>query len=100
MKKAKIDLLNSQYDSFHMLDCESNDDILTQFTNITNGLVFLGIPVSNDQKVFKIIRALPVSGEIKAIKLKKLNDNEEMNFTDLVRNLKKWSVKQEMNVIY
>jgi len=51
VKKAKIDLLNSQYDSFYILDCKSINQMLTQFTVITNGLVSLGKPISNDQKV-------------------------------------------------
>ena len=42
MKKVKIDLLNSQYDSSYMLDGESIDDMLTRFTTITNGLISLG----------------------------------------------------------
>jgi len=40
VKKEKIDLLNSQYDSFYMLDCEFIDDMLTRFTTIINGLSF------------------------------------------------------------
>ena len=51
MKKAKFDLLNSQYDRFYMIDCESIDEILIWFTAITNGIVSLGKLISNDQKV-------------------------------------------------
>jgi len=39
VKKAKIDLLVSQYESFYMHDGESIDDMLTRFSTITNGLI-------------------------------------------------------------
>ena len=51
VKKVKIYLLNSQYNSFHMLDYEFIDDMLIPFTTITNELVSLGKSISNDQKV-------------------------------------------------
>jgi len=41
-----------------MIDGENIDDKLTRFTSITNGLVSLGQPINNNQKVQKIIRAL------------------------------------------
>ena len=49
VKKAKVDLFNSQYDSFYMLNSESIDQMFTWFT-ITYGLVSLGNLISNDQK--------------------------------------------------
>jgi len=58
VKKNKIDLLNSQYDSFHMFDDESTDDMLTCFTTIINALISLVKPIVNDQKVRKITRIL------------------------------------------
>ena len=36
-----------------MLDCESIDEMLTQFATITNELVSLGKPICKDQKVRK-----------------------------------------------
>jgi len=59
VKWSKIDLLRSQYEIFYMLDNESIDEILTYFTKITNGLSSLGDEIDNDQKVRKMIRALP-----------------------------------------
>ena len=46
---------------------ESIDDMITKLTKITNGLASLGDEIDNDQKVRKIIQALPPSGEVKAI---------------------------------
>jgi len=46
--QVKIDLINSQYDSFYMLDSESIDNMLTRFTIITNGLISLGKLIDND----------------------------------------------------
>ena len=45
-----------------MLEDESIDDMITKFTKITNALSSLGDEISNDQKVRKVIRALPSVG--------------------------------------
>ena len=42
VKKAKIDLLRSQYETFSMQENETIDDMVTRFTKITNGLSSLG----------------------------------------------------------
>jgi len=88
VKRAKIDLLRSQYENFAMNESESIDDMITKFTKITNGLASLGDAIDNDQKVRKVIRALPQSWEVKATTLKKLNDKEEMKLIGLIGNLK------------
>ena len=63
-------------------------DMVTRFTKITNGLTSLGDAIDNDQKVRKIIRALPPSWEVKATTLKELNNKEEIKFIGLIGNLK------------
>ena len=40
VKRAKIDLLRSQYENFSMNEDESIDNMITKFTKITNGLAF------------------------------------------------------------
>jgi len=40
VKRAKIDLLRSQYENFAMNEDESIDDVITKFTKITNYLAF------------------------------------------------------------
>ena len=42
----------------------------------------------NDQKVSKVIHALPLSWKVKSITLKELNDKEEMERIGLTGNLK------------
>jgi len=59
VKRAKIDPLCSQYEDFTMHENESIDDMITKFTKITNGLSSLGDTIDNDQKVWKVIHALP-----------------------------------------
>jgi len=59
-----------------MLDNKSIDEMLSHFTKITNGLSSLGDEIVNDQKVRKVIRALPKAWEVKATTLKELNDRE------------------------
>ena len=44
-----------------MHEHDSIDDMVKKFTKITNGLVSLGDAIDNDQKVRKVIRALPPS---------------------------------------
>ena len=61
-----------------MLENESIDDMLTRFTKITNALSSLRDAIDNDQKIRKVIRALPKAWEVKATTLKELNDREEM----------------------
>ena len=61
VKRTKIDLLCSQYENFTMHENDTIDDMVTKFTKITNSL-----DIDNDQKVRKIIRALPPSWEVKA----------------------------------
>jgi len=41
-----------------------------------------------DQKIRKVIRALPKVWEVKATTLKELNDREQMDFSDFIENLK------------
>ena len=48
VKRAKIDLLRSQYEFFCMNENESIDDIVTRFTKITNGLAYLGDSIDID----------------------------------------------------
>ena len=71
-----------------MQENEYIDDMITKFTKITNALTSLGDGIDNDQKVRKVIRALPPSWEIKATTLKKLNDKDEIKLISLIGNLK------------
>jgi len=70
-----------------MHENDSINDMVTRFIKITNGLASLGDAIDNDQKVRKLIRALPPSWEVKAITLKELNDKEEMELINLIGNL-------------
>ena len=62
--------------------------MVTKFTKINNGLTSLGDTINNDQKVRKVIQALPLSWEVKATTLKELNDKEEMKHIGLIGNRK------------
>ena len=95
VKKAKINLLTSQYESFYMLDGESIDEMLTQFITITNELVSLCKLISNDQKMWKIIRVLLKSWKIKTVTLKELSDDEKIDFTASIKNWKPHEMKMK-----
>ena len=69
VKRAKFDLLHSQYENFTMHENESIDDMTTKFTKIANGLASLGDAIDNDQIVRKVIHALPPSWEVKGLSL-------------------------------
>jgi len=88
VKIAKIDLLRFQYENFTMHKNDIIDDMVTRFTKIINSLSSLGNAIDNDQKVRKVIRALPLSWEVKATTLKELNKKEEMKLIGLIGNLK------------
>ena len=55
--------------------------------------------IDNDEKIRKVIRALPKAWEVKATTLKELNNREEMDFSGFIENLKtherKMKVKEE-----
>jgi len=63
IKRAKIDLLCSQYENFSMNENEIIDDMITRFTKISNGLSSLCDSIDNDQKVRRVIQALPQFGK-------------------------------------
>jgi len=88
VKRAKIDLLRSQYKIFTMHDNDTIDGKVKRITKITNGLASLGDAIDNDQKVRKVIRAHPPSWEVKATKFKELNDKEKIELIGLIGNLK------------
>ena len=96
VKRAKVDLLRSQYENFYMFENESIDDMLTRFTKITNALSSLGDKIDNDQKIRKVIRALPKAWEVKATTLKELNDKEEMDFSGFIGNLKTHEMEMKL----
>ena len=73
-----------------MHENKSIDDMITKLTKITNGLSSLGDDIDNDQKVRKVICALPPSLEVKATTLKELNDKEEMELIVLLATLSPW----------
>ena len=88
VKRSKIDLLHSQYKNFYMNESESIDEMLTQFTKITNGLSSLGDVIDYDQNIRKVIRPLPKSWEVETTTLEELSDREEIDFSGFIENLK------------
>ena len=79
-----------------MNDNETIDDMITRFTKITNGLCSVGDSIDKDQKVRKVICALPQSWEVKSTTLKELNDKEEMNFMRLIGNLMTYKMERKV----
>ena len=59
VKDSKVRIFENDYELFKMNPNESIDEIFTRFTNIINGLEDLGKMVSEQDKVFKILRGLP-----------------------------------------
>ena len=70
-----------------MNENESIDNMITKFTK-SNGLASLGDEIDNDQKMRKVICALPPTWEVEFTKLKELNDKKEMELIGLIGNLK------------
>ena len=80
VKRSKVDLLRSQYENFYMLGNECIDEILTRFTKIANSLPSLDDTIDNDQKIRKVIRALPKAWEVKATTLKSSRIEKKVGF--------------------
>ena len=78
-----------------MQENESIDDMITKFTKIINALASLGDEIDNDQKMHKVIGALPLSWEIKATPLKESNNKDEMELISLIDNLKTHEMKKK-----
>ena len=74
---------------------DSIDDMVTWFNKITNRLASSGDAIDNDQKVRKVIHALPLSWEVKATALKELKDKEEMELISLIENLKTHEIERK-----
>jgi len=85
VKRSKLDLLRSQYENFYMLENECINEMRTRFTKITNGISFLGDTINNDQKIWKVIRALPKAWEVKA-----------MDLSCFIRNLKTHEIEMKV----
>ena len=96
VKRAKIDLLRSPYENFCMNGSESIDDMIIRFTKITNDLTSLGNSIDNDQNVRKIIWVLSLTWEVKSTILNEINDKEEMEFIDLIGNLKTHKMERKL----
>jgi len=79
-----------------MNENETIDDLITYFTKITNGRSSLGNSIDNDQKVRRVIQAIPQSWKVKSTTLKELNDKEEMDFMGLIDYLKTYEMKRKV----
>ena len=60
---------------------------------------FLGDEIDNDQKVRKVIRALPPSWEVKTTTLRELNNKKKMELIALISNLRPIRWKEKLIVI-
>jgi len=56
--------------------------------SLTNDLTSLGDAIDNNQKVRRVIRALPLLWEVKTIISKELNDKKYIELIGLISNLK------------
>ena len=79
-----------------MHENESINDMVTKFTKITNGLASSRDVIDNDQKVWKLIRALSSSWEVKATTLKELNDKKVIELIGLISNLKTHEMERKV----
>jgi len=62
---------------------------------MTNGLASLVDEINNNQKVRKVIRALPPLWKVKIKTLKELNDKDEIRLIDLIGNLKTYKMESK-----
>ena len=60
VKDSKVRILVNDYEMFKMKPNESIVEMFTRFTNVVKGLEGLGNRVSEEDKVSKILRCLPL----------------------------------------
>ncbi|XP_070053990.1 uncharacterized protein [Nicotiana tomentosiformis] len=66
VKRSRGTLMYSQYENFAMKDGETNQEMYTRFTTLTNELKSLGRIIPEEKRVEKILtRVLPITWESK-----------------------------------
>lgn len=94
VKETKIIILLQQYETFKMKPDESVTDMFSRFTDIVNGLAYLGQPVSDAMKVTKILRGCQRSG-ILSKHLFVRHRGSPLSLDELVGTLQSYEVERQ-----
>ncbi|MQM15214.1 hypothetical protein Taro_048156 [Colocasia esculenta] len=95
VKEIRIDILVTQYERFQMQSGESIAQMLSRFTDITNGLVGLGKIYDVPDMVRKILRSLPSSLTLKVTAIEEANDLKLMSLEKLIGSLMAHEINME-----
>ncbi len=86
VKESRLNILNHQYDSFHMNENECINDMVVRFNNIVNELISHGEPRINPQKVKKFLRSLSSRWHTKRTVIEE-KDLNNLEFDELIGSL-------------
>ena len=83
IKDSKVKIIVNDYEMFKMKPNESIVDMFTRFTNVVNELEGLGNRVSEEDKVSKILRCLPLKRTSKTEAIEEARNLKELPLEEL-----------------
>ena len=93
VKYSKVRILVNDYEMFKMKPNESIVEMFTRFTDVVNGLEGLGNRISEEDKVFKILRCLPSKWNSKTEAFEKAKNLQELPLDELIGSLMTYEMK-------
>lgn len=87
VKESKINMLMHSYELFRMLPNESIADMDMRLTNILNSLESLGKIFTNQEKVQKILRSLPIEYDAKVTAIEEAKDLRTLKVEEMIGSL-------------
>ena len=93
VKDSKVRILENDYEMFKMKPNESIVEMFTRFTGIINGLEGLGKRVSEQDKVSKILKCLPLKWNSKMEVIKEVKNLKELPLEELIGFLMTYEMK-------
>ncbi|KAK6151719.1 hypothetical protein DH2020_014354 [Rehmannia glutinosa] len=87
VKQARKTMLVKDFENFNMHDGESISKMVERLDNIVNPLVALGKVISEEDKVTKVLNALPGSWSEKVTAITEAQNLETLKFDELIGNL-------------
>ena len=93
VKDSKVRILVNDYEMFKMKHNEYIVKMFTRFTDVVNGLEDLGNKVSEEDKVFKILRYLPPKWNSKTGAIEEAKILKELPLEELIVSLMTYEMK-------
>ncbi|PNX84707.1 gag-protease polyprotein, partial [Trifolium pratense] len=92
VKMAKLQLLTTKFENLKMKEDENIHEYHMSIMNIANSSESLGVKMSEEKLVTKILRSLPKRFDMKVTAVEEANDISEMKVDELIGSLKTFEV--------